>query len=112
MEINVEMLAFMEGESRTVSIPDDVWREACERDAEERSGIPEVALDRVFHYGQNDVQNVAGRCSVSVGDVAEIDGKFFRVDSIGFSPMSAEELERYVQIPRRDRYFWQVDEEE
>ena len=44
MEIEVKMLAFMEGEIRTVTIPDDEWQSACEVDAVNRSGSPDAAL--------------------------------------------------------------------
>jgi hypothetical protein len=55
------------------------------------------------------VQNVPGRCSVSVGDVAEVDGHFFRVDSVGFSTMGLPELARYAAIPQRDRHFYKQE---
>ena len=85
MLIDVQMLAFMDGQVRTVDVPDDEWKEACRLDAETRTGMPNAALGQVFYYGQNEVQNVPDRCSVSVGDVAIVNGLFFRVDSIGFS---------------------------
>ena len=106
MEIEVKMLAFMEGEIRTVTIPDDEWQSACEVDAVNRSGSPDAALETVFHYGQNDIQPIQARASVSVGDVAQVDGKFFRVDSFGFSAMNAADMEGYLDSPQRDRYFW------
>ena len=106
MEIDVQLLAFMDGDVRTVTIPDDEWRAACETDAANRSGLPDAALEKVFYYGQNDIQPIQARASVSVGDVAIVDGKCFRVDSFGFSAMTVQQLEAYVQTPQRDRYFW------
>jgi hypothetical protein len=100
----------MEGLVRIVSVPDKEWSDACKLDAEIQSGIPSAALGQVFYYGQNEVQNVTDRCSVSVGDIACIDGKFFRVASVGFSRMGLPEIVRYVQTPRRDRLFWDVDD--
>ena len=107
MLIKVEMLAFMDGEIRTVDVPDHEWQEACKLDAEMRTGMPSAALGQVFFYGQNDVQNVPDRCSVSVGDVAIVDGKSFRVDRIGFSHMGLPELVRYMAMPRRNRLFYE-----
>lgn len=109
MLIDVEMLAFMDGEVRTVDVPDYEWQEACKLDAEMRTGMPNAALGQVFWYGQNEMQNVPGMCSVSVGDVAIVDGQFFRVDSIGFSHMGEPELVRYIAIPQRDRYFYKSE---
>jgi hypothetical protein len=111
VEIDVQLLAFMDGDVRTVTIPDDEWRAACETDAANRSGLPDAALEKVFYYGQNDIQPIQGWVerhlpSVSVGDVAIVDGKCFRVDSFGFSAMTVQQLEAYVQTPQRDRYFW------
>jgi hypothetical protein len=87
--IDVVVQGFMVGEVRTVDVPDHEWQEACKLDAQARSGMPSAALEKVFYYGQNDVQNVAQRCSVSVGDAICIDGKLFRVDGVGFSRMEA-----------------------
>lgn len=42
-------------------------------------------LNLIYRYGQNDIQRVEGRCSLSVGDKVEIPGHgWFRVDSLGF----------------------------
>lgn len=105
MQIDVEMLAFMDGQVRTVEVPDDEWQQACKLDAEMRTGMPTAALEQVYYYGQNEVQNVPGRCSVSVGDVANVDGHFFRVNHVGFSHMGLPELARYVALPQRDRVW-------
>lgn len=63
--------------------------------------------ETVFHYGQNDFQNVPGRCSVSVGDVIEIpDGAKFRLLRVamsGFEPISSEAMAAYVAMPRSER---------
>ena len=49
-------------------------------------------LEIVFEYGQNEFQpqNV---CSVSVGDVAEVDGEYYLCGSIGWDRISKEEFE-------------------
>ena len=106
MEIEVKMLRFMEGEIRTVTLPDDEWQSACEVDAAHRSGIPDAALEKIYHYGQNDFQPVHARASVSMGAVAIVDGKRFRVESVGFSAMNAADMEQYLATPQRDREFW------
>jgi hypothetical protein len=73
-EFEVEMHAFQNGIIRIVRVPLD-----------ELDGIPAHDLERIFYWGQNDFQNVAGRCSVSVGDVVRINGDRWRVDLTGWT---------------------------
>ena len=65
----------------------------------------EYLLDAVFMYGQNDHQPILQTCSVSMGDVIEVDGKFYIVQSVGFQEMTAVELEEYKAIDEYDRSF-------
>jgi hypothetical protein len=90
MTIPVRMLAFMDGEIRNVEIPDGPTTPAI--------------LDAVFHYGQNYILNVPNRCSVSVGDVAEVNGEFWLVMPMGWRQLSADEFSQYEATPRHDRF--------
>jgi len=59
-------------------------------------------LDLTFRYGQNDFQSK--QCpSVSVGDVIHLKGKYFRVASVGFQPLTVGEYTAYKDTPARDR---------
>jgi len=82
---------------REVNVPDDHIKETND----------EELLDIIYQYGQNDIQNVHGVCSVSVGDVIEIPfAGLYRVSSIGFKQMTPDEFEKYKLIPRRDRTYY------
>lgn len=59
-------------------------------------------LERIFYWGQNDFQP-RQCCSVSMGDVAEIDGIFYLCCAVGWKAITREELEEYKKIPQRDR---------
>jgi len=74
MDIQVELCAFTKGEIRTVGVPDDEAK-ACKTTGE--------LLERVFYWGQNDVQSKP-LPSVSVGDVVRLDGKRYQVADVGF----------------------------
>ena len=74
MKIEVEMLAFENGKIRVVNVPDDEWNQ-CLSEASK--------LEQVFFYGQNDFQPQQ-ICSVSVGDVARLNGKRFLCASVGW----------------------------
>ena len=76
MIVNVLMLAHMDGEIRQVNVPDDEWND---------SPSP---LDLVFYYGQNDVQPVPDRCSVSMGDVILFNGSPCLVIRNGFKGLT------------------------
>ena len=84
MKYDVHMLAFEpKGTIRTVNVPEDI------------SGLSQDdILELIFYWGQNDFQSQ--QChSVSVGDVIELDGKFFLVSGVGFQELSATEFEKY-----------------
>lgn len=72
MTIEVEMLAFGNGEIRQVDIPD-----------EKVSDDVDAMLELAFHYGQNDFQP-KNHPSVSVGDVVRYNGERYKVEMIGF----------------------------
>lgn len=74
MKVEVEMLAFGGGQIRVVDIPEADWP----------TDHPANQLEAVFLWGQNDVQPQQIP-SVSVGDVVRLDGKRYRVESMGFS---------------------------
>ena len=100
----VHMVANDHGESiRMVSIPQPSVRFIDE--LEEGTKLRQArTLEMVFYYGQNDMIPVEGTCSVSMGDVIELDGgKFFVVQSMGFQEMTTEELEEYKTIDENDR---------
>ena len=82
--VQVYMTAFMKGEIREVRIP----RRSTEDTLHD--------LGLVFHYGQNDNQPVAGRCSVSAGDVIFLDRKYWMVLMAGFRELSKEDFDRVV----------------
>jgi hypothetical protein len=94
MQVKVHMLAFGEpNEIRWVEIPQEYHG---------AMGDEEV-LSAVFHYGQNEFQEQL-HPSVSVGDVIELnDGDLFIVKPIGFSLMSKEEFNSYLEVPQPER---------
>ena len=73
------MKAFMDGVTRVVNIPDE------------------------NETKDNEFQEVANCCSVSVGDVVNLRGKRWLVLPFGFSEMMDKEWEEYCSIPRLDR---------
>lgn len=72
MIIEVEMLAFGNGEIREVEVPD----------GEVTSDVDQM-LELVFHYGQNDFQP-KNHPSVSVGDVVRLNNERYAVAGLGF----------------------------
>jgi len=107
MIVQVQMLAFMDGEFRAVVIPDDI-----------AEGLDtQQLLERVFYYGQNDIQPAARRCSVSVGDVALLPNKckvcghvspnlaYWLVRPLGWVELTPTEYADYISMPRRNRDF-------
>ena len=93
MIINVHMLAFMDGEIREVSIPDDT----------------KDILRDTFHNGQNDFQPSSTRCSVSVGDVIDLGehsttiGQYWMVGMVGFKAVASEAFNAYKSLSRDER---------
>lgn len=103
MIVKVHMLAFMEGEVREVNVPDS------ELPVEYRI---DTLLDKVFHYGQNDFQPVANRCSVSMGDVVELGCQLWLVAPLGFREITREKFDELKRTPRRDRFLLVYDRDE
>jgi hypothetical protein len=93
MVVNALLYAFGNGEIRPIDIPD-----------EEMAGTVEQKLKRAFFYGQNDFQPKPF-CSLSAGDVVILEGRNFLVKFCGFKELTADELERWAAIPRRERAF-------
>jgi hypothetical protein len=68
-------------------------------------------LEAVFVHGQNDFQNVPGVCSVSIGDIIELDaslgyGKYHLVAPLGFSYVSDKEFRTYLAADQSNRRLW------
>lgn len=61
-------------------------------------------LERIYYWGQNDNQR-RQCCSVSMGDVAEIDRRFYICQSFGWKELTKAEFEEYKSIPQRDRVW-------
>jgi hypothetical protein len=53
------------------------------------SGKTENDLELIFKYGQNDFQTVSDCHSVSVGDIANVDGEKYLVLGLGWHKMDA-----------------------
>ena len=88
MKINVELLAFGNGQMRPVEVPDDKFTDNLIEN-----------LELVFHYGQNDFQNLPFP-SVSSGDVIHYEGKTYKVDMVGFHEITEIQLEELRLINR------------
>lgn len=97
MIFRVRMIAFHDLENGQVAI-----REVDVPD-EKLTGELEHDLGLVYHYGQNDFQPVANRCSVSVADVIEYNGELYAVAPVGFKKLTNEEYELLLKEDRRDR---------
>lgn len=98
MIVKVRMCAFHDPVVvRPVFIEDRAWRQLTQLEAK---------LELIFHQGQNDVQPVEGVCSVSMGDVIELDDKLFLVRPVGFKLIDEDEYKTYLDMPRRDRHFY------
>lgn len=115
MIFNVQMLANNPDDwfsPRPVTVPD----EECQN-----ADVFQI-LERIYHWGQNDFQNIGFRnrdgfegeygewnaipcCSVSMGDVAEVNGKFYLCKGNGWAEITPEQLASYKEITRRDRMF-------
>jgi hypothetical protein len=95
------MLAFgTDHEIREVDIPN---RQLISMVTNKKGVCLEELLGLVFYYGQNEYQP-QNHCSVSVGDVIELEGHgFFRVDPSGFSKLAPDVMRTYRKTPRRDR---------
>ena len=93
----VHMLAFCEHDVRHVVVPRAELRQAEDEEA---------ILDLVYKYGQNDFAIYEQRMpSVSMGDVIDLNGALYRVESVGFKKMTLAEFIAYHEMPRRERVF-------
>lgn len=90
----VALVGFQSFDTREVEVPDSV-KYATTRDI----------LEFIFQYGQNDLQPIKNKRSVSSGDVIFFGDKLYKVDNIGFSEITAEALwdEVTFQVERRKR---------
>lgn len=95
--VRVHMFAFSDDRSkiREVEIPQEEY--------ESTHSVQEV-LELVFRYGQNDFQPQS-IYSVSVGDVAELNGHYYMVMSYGFQEISKEEFDSLT--PPTSNYAYQ-----
>ena len=84
----VEMHAFGEGgtELRIVDVPAAEIEISLARDVTHPADAPNI-LHAIYRYGQNDCHPKPCR-SVSVGDIIRLDGKRYRVDSVGFKEVT------------------------
>ena len=81
MKFKIYLIAFGNGKIRTVEVPQKIAEEFCT--------TSEQMLELIFEYGQNDFQPQP-LPSVSVGDVIELEKKFYMVKSIGFEKINFE----------------------
>ena len=93
MRYTVHMLAYKQkGVTRIVDISEAV--ENLDPNIQEPLD-EDATLELIFKYGQNEFQQVnPSRYSVSVGDVIEMDGKFFVVAGFGFFEISQESFDK------------------
>ena len=73
MKFTVELRAFQHGIHRIVDVPDLLL-----------TGNVDEDLEQIFYFGQNDFQNVPGRCSVSKDDVIQYNNLRYIVKGVGF----------------------------
>lgn len=99
LTFKVHMLAFEDVEKiRPVDIPEsEVY--ACTTDGEKDVF---ALLERIFHYGQNMFQSKPF-CSVSMGDVAHVEGKYYLCMANGWEEISEDALEKYRKVDRDNR---------
>lgn len=100
MIVKVRMIAFGDGivdnaswQTRHVAVPPNEWLIASN----------EQRLELVFHYGQNDNQPATDCCSVSCGDVIDMDGKLFLVLALGYKEITEETFEQYRKMSVEER---------
>ena len=106
MIFKVYLTAFQDGACRRVRVPN---ADLCEWSRTKW----EQYLDVIFHYGQNDVQNLWKRCSVSCGDVIEIEkgapsygdkhGGYYLVKPVGFARITPSEFRERMNNKRERR---------
>lgn len=93
MKFIVQLLAFTDTDIREVEVPNDFA---------ELSG--DALLEQIFYFGQNDFQPQQ-RPSVSVGDVIELDSKYYLVKPMGFKEITLKQLIHYANLPREERFM-------
>ena len=91
MEILVHMFAFAEPNDRSQI------RKVFIDDNKAEYASQEELLEAVFHYGQNDFQPQQ-LPSVSVGDVIQLNNKYFMVKSLGFEELSKDQFDN-LSVP-------------
>jgi len=101
MIVNVHMLAFMNGEIRPVELPGKIV-------------AFKSVLDEAFHYGQNDFCEDAELrqkcCSVSAGDVIELNGEYWFIRIVGFKRITQEEFDEYKAMSLEQRLNYRFAE--
>lgn len=84
MKYNVYLTAFKtKADIRVVDVPDE------ELEGRNEDGI----LEDIFRLGQNDFQPLPFP-SVSMGDIVELDDRYFMVRANGFAEMTKEEFDK------------------
>ena len=91
MIIPVHMFAFAKEGDRSKVRPVDIPADG------DVTKIPEAQiedfLELTFIYGQNEKQKISNMPSVSVGDIAQINGRYFMVAPTGWIELSKEEFD-------------------
>lgn len=97
MKYTVHMMSFYDPPAkREVTVPDNELVQDTDH-----------ILERIFYYGQNDFQPQKV-CSVSVGDVIELDGTYHMVCPVGFKEITQERFDtlKVMQRPARTMYAY------
>jgi hypothetical protein len=93
MKFRVEMLALGNwGDIREVEVPHHTFTDI------------ETTLEKVFEYGQNEVQPQQ-RPSVSMGDVIVMDTDKWLIRDFGFRLLTPTEYSEYTRMAQRDRHI-------
>lgn len=103
MIIPVHMLAFAKDGDRSQVRPVEIPVDGDITKANDQQ-IHEDILELVFVYGQNEKQPKQ-IYSVSVGDVAEVNGRYFMCASMGWDELSKDEFNSLV--PPTSTYAYQ-----
>jgi hypothetical protein len=96
MIVPVELWAFREGEVREVDIK--LTKEHWDTEP------VEAVLEEVFYWGQNDHQEKE-QPSVSVGDIAVLNGKRYICQAAGWKEIEDKQYREYTSLSRQDRLF-------
>ena len=91
---DVHMLAFKDRHViRKVSVPEDA-----------RYKDTKALLSAIWTYGQNDFQPQP-LCSVSAGDVINLNGEYWLIKSEGFQKLTSSQFDRYSEMNLEERWF-------